>query len=140
MRWIGGVIGWFGVFVLVVLVKSSGGFGLGLGEANPEASPHLAQSLLTALFYFALTIGGIAAGVLSDALAALDENQRVTLSAIAPMLTTARAWKGFIASPLVFLSMYSTLASSPLSAPFLILAFQNGFFWKTVMTRLANSR
>jgi hypothetical protein len=51
-------------------------------------------------------------------------------------MATAQSWRGIVASPLVFLTVYMGVASNPVSVPFILLAFQNGFFWKAVMSRL----
>jgi hypothetical protein len=47
---------------------------------------------------------------------------------------------GLVASPLVFLTVYVGVRSSPVTTPFVLLAFQNGFFWKAAMSRIMDQQ
>jgi hypothetical protein len=124
------------LFIAAASLKSTG-YDI-LGASPPETSQWRvgAKTAAIGLFYYLLTLAGIAAGTVFDALAAVDPNQRVTRRQIAKLMATAQSWRGIVASPLVFLTVYMGVASNPLSVPFILLAFQNGFFWKAVMSRL----
>jgi hypothetical protein len=37
------------------------------------------------------------------------------------------------------LTVYVGVRSAPITTPFVLLAFQNGFFWKMAMSRIANA-
>jgi hypothetical protein len=128
------------VFVLAVAVKQTGYKILG---ASPVPASQIAlngQTFWVGALYYLLTLAGIVAGVVFDALGAEADNTPITLTDIKKSLQTARSWRGLVASPLVFLTVYVGVRSAPVTTPFVLLAFQNGFFWKMAMSRIANAQ
>jgi len=123
-------------FIAAVSLKATG-YSI-LGASPPPISQWVIGSRAVALgcMYFFLTLAGIAAGVVFDGLATVDENAPLTARQVLGLLQTARAWRGIVASPLIFLTVYMGVAGNPVTVPFVLLAFQNGFFWKSVMSRL----
>jgi hypothetical protein len=111
-----------------------------LGAAPPPVSEWVVgtKAVSIALLYYGLTILGIAAGVTFEALEK-ENSEIVTWHTVKGYLQTPTSWRGLVASPLIFLSVYMGVRSSPISVPFILLAFQNGFFWKSALSRLAPS-
>jgi len=128
------------VFVLGVAVKQTGYKILGASPVPASQIAVTGQALLVGLLYYALTLAGIAAGVVYDALGAVDDGTPITFKYIRQALLSARSWRGLVASPLVFLTVYVGVRSSPITTPFVLLAFQNGFFWKAAMSRIMNPK
>lgn len=128
------------VFVLAVAVKQTGYQILG---ASPVPASEIAingRALLAGALYYLLTLAGIILGVVFDALGVAEDKAPVGWADIQKSLRTATSWRGIVASPLVFLTVYVGVRSSPISTPFILLAFQNGFFWKMAMSRIANAQ
>jgi len=98
-----------------------------------------AKAIGVGLLYYILTVAGIAAGVIFDALGEVQDGSHVTWAQIKSFLLAARSWRGLVASPLIFLTVYMGVGSNPVAVPFILLAFQNGFFWKAAMSRLASA-
>jgi hypothetical protein len=111
-----------------------------LGAAPPPVSEWVVgtRAVSIALLYYGLTVLGIAGGVTFDALEK-EKSEIVTWDTVKGYLRTPTSWRGLVASPLIFLSVYMGVRSSPISVPFILLAFQNGFFWKSALSRLAPS-
>jgi hypothetical protein len=124
------------VFVAAAAIKWTGYDVLGASPVPASQISFSVQALMVGLLYYALTLAGIAAGVIFDALSAVDDSTKVTSRYIRDCLTSARSWRGLIVSPLIFLTVYVGVKSSPITTPFVLLAFQNGFFWKAAMARL----
>jgi hypothetical protein len=105
-----------------------------LGAAPPPVSEWVVgtKAVSIALLYYSLTILGIAAGVTFEALEK-EKSEIVNWDTIKGYLRTPTSWRGLVASPLIFLSVYMGVRSSPISVPFILLAFQNGFFWKSAL-------
>jgi hypothetical protein len=123
-------------FIAAVSLKATG-YSV-LGASPPPVSEWVLGWRAVGLggMYFLLTLAGIAAGVVFDGLATVEENTPLTLRQVLGYLRTARSWRGLVASPLIFLTVYMGVGSNPVTVPFVLLAFQNGFFWKSVMSRL----
>jgi hypothetical protein len=127
------------LFVLAVALKETGFHFLG---ASPPPVSQLTigmKAVGVGLLYYVLTLAGIAAGVIFEALSKIDDDKSMTWTQVKSFLLTARSWRGLIASPLIFLTVYMGVASNPIAVPFILLAFQNGFFWKAAMSRLAGA-
>jgi hypothetical protein len=127
------------VFVVVVALKEMGVEFMG---ASPPPINQWAvglQAVLVGLMYYSLTLMGIAAGVISDALAGMKEGTPVSWGEVRGYLRSAQSWRGLVASPLIFLTVYMGVRSNPIGVPFILLAFQNGFFWKSALSRLAQN-
>jgi hypothetical protein len=86
---------------------------------------------------FALMLAGMAARTLSVAI----EQRRVAASTSAdgsPPPVRLEAWDflyPFLVSFITFGAVIEFVGAEPLKIPQLILAFQNGFFWQTVVNR-----
>ena len=126
------------VFVAAVAIKRSGYEILGASPVPTSQISFTAEAFMVGLLYYALTLAGIAAGVIFDALSAMDDSTKVSWRYIRDCLSSARSWRGLVVSPLIFLSVYVGVKSSPVTTAFILLAFQNGFFWKAAMARLMN--
>lgn len=126
------------LFVVAAAIKWTGYDVLGASPVPASQISFNGQAVMVGLLYYALTLAGIAAGVIFDALSALDDSTKVTWRYMRDCLTSARSWRGLIVSPLIFLTVYVGVKSSPVTTPFILLAFQNGFFWKAAMARLMN--
>lgn len=127
------------LFVVAVALKETGFHFLG---ASPPPVSQLAigmKAVGVGLLYYLLTLAGIAAGVVFEALGKVDDDKSMSWPEVRSYLFTARSWRGLIASPLIFLTVYMGVASNPVAVPFILLAFQNGFFWKAAMSRLAGA-
>lgn len=127
------------LFILGVVLKQMGvNF---LGAAPPPISQWVVgiEAVLVGLMYYALTLLGIAAGVVFDALGNVKEGSSVSWTDIRGYLRSVQSWRGLVASPLIFLTVYVGVRGNPIAVPFILLAFQNGFFWKTAMSRLAEA-
>jgi len=128
------------IFVLAAALKHMGvNF---LGAAPPPVSQWVvgAEAFLVGIMYYALTLMGIAAGVVFDALANVKDGTPVPWRQVSGYLASAQSWRGMVASPLIFLTVYMGVRSNPVAVPFILLAFQNGFFWRSAMSRLAEAR
>jgi hypothetical protein len=125
-----------GAFVIAVVLKETG-FHI-LGAAPPPVSQWVVgtKAVLIALLYYALTILGIGAGVTFEALEKERAETAISWVHIKGYLRSPNSWRGLVVSPLIFLTVYMGVRSSPITVPFIILAFQNGFFWKATMSRL----
>src|SRR6266513_4779256 len=127
------------LFVLAAALKETGFHFLG---ASPPPLNQLAigaKTIGVGLLYYILTVAGIAAGVIFDALGEVQDGSHVTWAQIKSFLLAARSWRGLVASPLIFLTVYMGVGRNPVAVPFILLAFQNGFFWKAAMSRLASA-
>jgi hypothetical protein len=128
------------VFVVAVAVKLTGYNILGAGPVPASQISLTRQAFWVGSLYYLLTLAGIVLGVVFDSLGSVEDNAKVTLTDIRKSLSTARSWRGLVASPLVFLTVYVGVRSAPVTTPFVLLAFQNGFFWKMAMSRIANAQ
>lgn len=127
------------LFVIAVALKETGFHFLG---ASPPPVSQLTigmKAIGIGLLYYVLTLAGIAAGVIFEALGKVDDDKSMSWTQVKNFLFTARSWRGLIASPLIFLTVYMGVASNPVAVPFILLAFQNGFFWKAAMSKLAGT-
>jgi hypothetical protein len=125
-------------FVAAAAIKWTGYDVLGASPIPASQISFNAQAFGVGLLYYALTLAGIASGVVFDALSAVDDSTKITWRYIRDCLASARSWRGLIVSPLIFLTVYVGVKSSPVTTPFVLLAFQNGFFWKAAMARIMN--
>jgi hypothetical protein len=128
------------VFVTAVAIKSAGYDVLGASPVPASEITFTGRAFGVGALYYALTLAGIAAGLMFDALGALPNQTVVTARFIIDSLRSAKSWRGLIASPLVFLTVYVGVKSSPVTTAFVLLAFQNGFFWKAAMSRIMNDQ
>jgi len=128
------------VFILAVAAKQSGYKILGASPVPASQISVTTKAISVGILYYVLTLAGIVLGVVFDSLAAVPDNAAVTFADIKQSLRTARSWRGLVASPLVFLTVYVGVRSAPITTPFVLLAFQNGFFWKMAMSRIANAQ
>ena len=128
------------VFVVAVAVKLTGYQILGAAPVPASQISLSGQAFWVGSLYYLLTLAGIVLGVVFDSLGSVEDNAKVTLTDILKSLLTARSWRGLVASPLVFLTVYVGVRSAPVTTPFVLLAFQNGFFWKMAMSRIANAQ
>ena len=128
------------VFVTAVAIKSAGYNLLGASPVSATEITFTGRTFWVGALYYALTLAGIAAGLMFDALGALPDQTVVTAKFILDSLRSAKSWRGLIASPLVFLTVYVGVKSSPVTTAFVLLAFQNGFFWKAAMSRIMNDQ
>jgi len=126
------------IFVLAVAVKQTGYKVLGASPIPANQISVTGRTVCVGALYYLLTLAGIVLGVVFDSLGSVPDNAAVTVADIRKSLQTARSWRGLVASPLVFLTVYVGVRSAPITTPFVLLAFQNGFFWKMAMSRIAN--
>lgn len=124
------------VFVLAVAIKQTGYKILGASPVPASQISVSGKTILVGGLYYLLTLLGIVLGVVFESLGSVADNTRVTLTDVKKSLQTAQSWRGLVASPLVFLTVYVGVRSAPITTPFVLLAFQNGFFWKMAMSRI----
>jgi hypothetical protein len=56
---------------------------------------------------------------------------------VVKVVRSSSFWRALCVSPLVFLAIYTISKGLPGDIPSLLLAFQNGFFWESVLKREA---
>ena len=126
------------IFIIAVAYKQTG-FSV-LGASPPPETPGAwianVRAVGVGVMYFVLTVLGILAGAVFEALGVAPPDKEMTWKEISGYLKSARAWRGLVASPLIFLVVYMGVASNPVTLPFVVLSFQNGFFWKSAMSRI----
>jgi hypothetical protein len=80
----------------------------------------------TALAYFAAVVAGMLAQTVWDALQKRQPNQ-------APAFDKWEFVKPGLVAPIVFIAVYQTISEPAFKVVTLLFAFQNGFFWQTVL-------
>jgi hypothetical protein len=88
----------FAVFVIAAAVKQTGYKILGASPVPASQITLNVQALLVGFLYYGLTLTGIAAGVVYDALGAVDDGTPITFKYVRQSLLSARSWRG--SSPL----------------------------------------
>ena len=80
----------------------------------------------TALSYFVAMVAGMLAQTVWDALQKRQPNQ-------APTFDKWEFVKPGLVAPIVFIAVYQTISDPAFKVMTLLFAFQNGFFWQTVL-------
>lgn len=93
-----------------------------------------------ATFYLLVTVLGIYMGVIYEALGRFDPRKNVKFRHLLRHATTASAWQGLFASPIVFATVLVLVPRNEISAVMALFAFQNGFFWRATLQRLVEAR
>jgi hypothetical protein len=84
------------------------------------------RSPWTSLVYFAAMVAGMLAQTVWDALHKRQPNQ-------APTFDKWEFVKPGLVAPIVFIAVYQTISDPAFKVMTLLFAFQNGFFWQTVL-------
>lgn len=103
--------------------------GLGFASATATVSPAEVAYVVTAILF-----GLIASHIFQQASTAPDGTFHIG-HAIRQMPANGRFWSALVVSPLVFEAVLIEVGDSKLTLAHYLLAFQNGFFWETVIGR-----
>lgn len=122
--------------ILVSVLLSSADVGLGAGPSQLGTSPSMQETLALALLYWFLSASGVVLGILFSKLEATAD-KKLKLTHLRSIFQSAEMIRGLIASVLVFGGAYAVVGSGEISIEKIMLAFQNGFFWRSVMQGLA---
>lgn len=90
--------------------------------------------------YLLIIIAGIYTGSMYENLGAVKSTKKVKLRDLIRQATTAGTWQGIFASPIVFGAVLLLVPKDEISLPMAALAYQNGFFWRATLKRLAEVR
>lgn len=84
----------------------------------------------------AFMIAGVLSSLLAERVASWPSNRPLRIRTIARQATKSRrAWVAAFVSPIVFYGLYAASRHQPDTVEALLLAYQNGFFWETVLSR-----
>lgn len=128
-------------YVVVIYIPSLQPAAIGaLGTASAgETALHTAQNNARFITLVAVMLSGIVASYIFE----ITKKSKSTINIfreLAKMLTSSRFIMAIVVSPLIFNSIYLIVGDNPQSIGDYLLAFQNGFFWETVMVGLSRGR
>lgn len=128
-------------YVVVIYIPSLQPAAIGaLGAASAdETALHTEQNNARFITLVAVMLGGIVASYIFE----ITKKSKSTINIfreLAKMLTSSRFIMAIVVSPLIFNSIYLIVGDNPQSIGDYLLAFQNGFFWETVMVGLSRGR
>ena len=104
--------------------------------ASAQSQTQVVQNNARFVTLTAVMIAGIVASYIFEA--AKKSGPTVNVPAeLGKMLTSSRFIMAIVVSPLIFNSIYLAIGLNPQNIGDYLLAFQNGFFWETVMYGLS---
>lgn len=107
--------------------------GLGFDTAARKVNPAQVGYIVAAM-----VLGLIASHIFQRASAAADGTFHIGQT-IKDMPRVGRFWAALAVSPMVFLGVLTGIGDTDLTFAHYLLAFQNGFFWETVIGRPAGT-
>jgi hypothetical protein len=105
-------------------------FGFG-GNSEDQRSFQLWRTLL---LYF-VTLCGIWGRILQMRLSAAGKGPISMRYELIGSFSEPNLWIAVLVSPIIFVATYKAAAQNPDTVLALVLAFQNGFFWQTILKR-----
>lgn len=103
-------------------------------ENNPKA---VVLPLLIGLLYYLATVLGILANAVYDALDMRSSSTPITPRSLLGMAFRAGGWQGIMFSPVIFGLVLGAMKTDAASMSMTLLAFQNGFFWRGTLKKVA---
>lgn len=105
--------------------------------SNPDK---LLLPLILGMLYFSIIVAGILTGSLYEALGKMEANRKITFRHVFRKVGTPTTWQGILASPIVFAVIIVLVPKDNFSFPMAFLAYQNGFFWRATLQKVADVR
>ena len=95
--------------------------------------------LIGAWYYFLLLIGIVAAATY-DVLDHAEPTAPISFQEVLSKAMTSGTYQGMLVSPIVFGFLRASITMSDFTLAMSILAFQNGFFWRSTFQRIRRSQ
>lgn len=119
---LGGMVSWFGYLWLIQIPGGQGRFSL-IGEY---------QTLRGIMLYFSMVLGMLSRGLHDH----IQKYNGVNLyELLLKVIRSTSFLTAVIVSPIVFFTIYNMARLVPDDVVSMLFAFQNGFFWKTVLEK-----
>jgi len=106
----------------------------------PAERREATEPLLLGAGYYAITLLGIVTGSVYTALDKADQDAVTSVRAILRYGFTPSTWQGILISPIIFSILVSAGITGSVRWATMLLAFQNGFFWRSTMQRVTAAR
>jgi hypothetical protein len=94
------------------------------------------RPLLVGVVMYIVMLTGIITASVYDRLMQHDEAEPVQLRQAIGYGFTPKTWQGILVSPLIFGVIYVTSHFDHVTPGALVLAYQNGFFWRVIIRRM----
>ena len=126
--------------VVVILIPNfQSQAGLEPGVAGIQSDTHASQNSARFISLIVVMMAGIVCSYIFEV--AKKSGSTINIVAeLTKMLSSTRFIMAIVVTPLIFNSIYLTIGINPQTVGDYLLAFQNGFFWETVMYGLSRDR